>query len=240
MPLHEEIYQQLLNQINTGEYLPGDKIPGEIELCSQFSVSRQPIRQAVLRLVSEGYLQRKRRAGTFVTIPKLENKSIQFIASYHEEMAKKGLHPKTQVMQQKILRNDEVLCRKLEIPLDSKIFALTRLRIIPEGNRDIPQVLTSVYLPYDKYSFLLEYDFEEIPLYEALKEHRVFVSDVVREMEIRLLTARQSKFLDAGVHSPAHFITSCGRNQDGEMVEYAESYYPADRNKFIIRIHREE
>lgn len=60
--------------IEDGEWKPGDKIPSENELCDKFEVSRMTIRQAINNLVEQGYLYRKRGIGTFVQLPKVEQK----------------------------------------------------------------------------------------------------------------------------------------------------------------------
>lgn len=62
----EEICHSLRSQIESGKYRPGDQIPTEFDLVHQYDVSRSTVRQAIAVLEEEGYLSRRRRAGTFV------------------------------------------------------------------------------------------------------------------------------------------------------------------------------
>jgi DNA-binding LacI/PurR family transcriptional regulator len=73
---YEIVKQAILNQIQTGELSPGDKLPSEEEFMKQFNVSGITIRKALTELASEGHIIRIKRKGTFVNEPKsIENPS---------------------------------------------------------------------------------------------------------------------------------------------------------------------
>jgi len=63
---HREIYQQIHRAIVSGEYAVGQRIPTEAELGAAYSVSRPTISRALRDLEQQGYLLRRRGAGTFV------------------------------------------------------------------------------------------------------------------------------------------------------------------------------
>lgn len=67
VPLYSQIRQYILDQIASGVWPSEYQIPPERELAEQFSVSRITAKNAVLRLVNEGYLYRHRGKGTFVS-----------------------------------------------------------------------------------------------------------------------------------------------------------------------------
>jgi GntR family transcriptional regulator of arabinose operon len=67
IPLYMQVKDLIINQIKTGEFRSGDIIPAEVELCKMYDISRFPVRQAMLELVDEGYLERTRGKGTFVS-----------------------------------------------------------------------------------------------------------------------------------------------------------------------------
>ena len=56
----------LLDDVLSGEYRPGDRLPTEHELCRRFGISRTPVSRALSELAEEGVLVRQRRNGTFV------------------------------------------------------------------------------------------------------------------------------------------------------------------------------
>ena len=60
------IAAQLRRQIETGEFPPGDQLPGHRGLAAQFEVSLSTIREAVSMLVSDGLISTRAGRGTFV------------------------------------------------------------------------------------------------------------------------------------------------------------------------------
>ncbi len=63
----DEVFEQIKQQIISGQWIPGDKIPSELELAKMFEVSRVSIREAIHRLVGMGVLYVRRGEGTFVS-----------------------------------------------------------------------------------------------------------------------------------------------------------------------------
>ncbi|MEA5465534.1 GntR family transcriptional regulator [Leptothoe sp. PORK10 BA2] len=66
-PLHISISEQLRQQIESGDYLPGEKLPSEHQLMETFSVSRITVRRAVANLVHQGLAKSQQGKGVFVT-----------------------------------------------------------------------------------------------------------------------------------------------------------------------------
>jgi len=65
--ISDEVFEQMKDHIVSGEWAPGSKIPGELELVDLFKVSRVSVREAIHRLVGMGVLVIKRGEGTFVS-----------------------------------------------------------------------------------------------------------------------------------------------------------------------------
>lgn len=64
--LTSQVFEQLKDQIITGKWKPGYKIPSENELAEIFNVSRMTVREALQALVALDLLEKKRGRGTFV------------------------------------------------------------------------------------------------------------------------------------------------------------------------------
>jgi DNA-binding GntR family transcriptional regulator len=64
--LHDELTERLRTLITRGDLAPGEKVP-EKELCSQFGVSRTPLREALKVLASEGIVTLKPNRGAVVS-----------------------------------------------------------------------------------------------------------------------------------------------------------------------------
>jgi GntR family transcriptional repressor for pyruvate dehydrogenase complex len=64
--LADEVTRTLVSHIAAGSWRPGDRLPTEKALGSQFGVSRAVIREAISRLKSEGYVDTYQGRGAFV------------------------------------------------------------------------------------------------------------------------------------------------------------------------------
>ena len=62
----EEIFNILHKKIISGEFNPGDKLPSQDKLASQYAVSRNTIREAINRLMVMGLVSSKQGIGTVV------------------------------------------------------------------------------------------------------------------------------------------------------------------------------
>ncbi|MDR3437388.1 FadR/GntR family transcriptional regulator [Telmatospirillum sp.] len=63
---HEEILNQLGQDICSGRYNPGDVVPSEPVLCDQYRVSRIVVREVIKSLAAKGLLEVRRKTGTVV------------------------------------------------------------------------------------------------------------------------------------------------------------------------------
>ena len=64
--LVDEVFEQMKDQIVSGEWGPGEKILSENELSQVFNVSRATIRNSIQKLKAIGILTTKQGRGTFV------------------------------------------------------------------------------------------------------------------------------------------------------------------------------
>ncbi len=62
----ESVYRLLVERISMGVWPVGECLPTEFELASEFQCGRHTVSQAITRLVHEGMVERRRRAGTRV------------------------------------------------------------------------------------------------------------------------------------------------------------------------------
>lgn len=66
IPAYVRIIQELVHDIETNRYGPGDKLPTETELMRRFGVSRTTARTARAKLASRGLIEIRRPEGAFV------------------------------------------------------------------------------------------------------------------------------------------------------------------------------
>ena len=64
--LYRKVYDELLERIRNGIYLPGSKLPGDEELCEEFGVSAITLKKALEMLAESGHVKRVPGKGTYV------------------------------------------------------------------------------------------------------------------------------------------------------------------------------
>ena len=51
--LQEQLHDELLKQIKSGQYPPGHRIPSEMQLSAMYNISRVTVRNAIQQLVDD-------------------------------------------------------------------------------------------------------------------------------------------------------------------------------------------
>ncbi|WKL56055.1 histidine utilization repressor [Asticcacaulis sp. ZE23SCel15] len=76
LPLHVQIRRDLEDQIRSGVLMPGQKVAFEHELMTVYNCSRMTVNKAMSALSAAGLIERRKRAGTFVKLPRLDSTVI--------------------------------------------------------------------------------------------------------------------------------------------------------------------
>jgi DNA-binding GntR family transcriptional regulator len=66
IPQYRQLYEALRKQIIDGIYKPGDLLPSENDLCSQFGITRPTVRHALDALLNEGMIRKHQGKGSIV------------------------------------------------------------------------------------------------------------------------------------------------------------------------------
>ena len=66
IPLYLQLKNTLLNRIDNGELLPGERLESERDLAEKYGVNRQTVRSALNVLIEDGVLVKVPYKGTFV------------------------------------------------------------------------------------------------------------------------------------------------------------------------------
>lgn len=238
MAIYERIRENIMGRIRSGQLNEGDMIPTEMQLADQFGVSRPTVRRALDDLVNHGYLRRVKGTGTFVTKPKILQEYTKFIESYQAEMEKKNYSVKTVVIETSRIRADDLLSQKLQVKQGEQLSCLKRLRFLQPSMDDRPVLFTTVYIPTALFPELFKYNYEERSLYQVLDENGLFIRHAVREIEIQFSDLYVSRYLQIKEGSPVFLISTVSRLENEQVIEYSESVYPWDKNKFQIEIYK--
>lgn len=161
VPLHFQIEELLRELIQEDEYKKGKLLPTEVMLAAQLGTSRNTVRQAINKLVSEGLLIRKKGVGTVVAPTRVYTKVTNWF-SFTYEMKSRGLKVKTYEMKTDWVTPPIEVASFFKISQKIRVLKLERLR----GSAEIPFVYFISYFN-PKIHFADNEDFSS-PLYEIL------------------------------------------------------------------------
>ena len=88
--LHQRILSAVEEKILSGEWPPGYRIPSEHELKEQYQCSRMTVNKVLTQLAGAGLIERRRKAGSFVKLPRLQSAVLK-INEIKAEVAALGL-----------------------------------------------------------------------------------------------------------------------------------------------------
>ncbi len=138
-PAYKRIQSEIRNRIASAGLKPGDAVASERELAKTHKVSLMTARHALAGLEHEGIVERRLGAGTFVAVPKIHFNKLM---SYTEQMASRGLAPRSRVLVAKVIESDPEAAARLGLPAASRVVRIQRLRLTGEE----PFALETCYL----------------------------------------------------------------------------------------------
>lgn len=234
VPLHHQIKEAILRQLESGILHAGDRLPAEKELAESLGISQAPVKQAILELAREGYVQRSKGKGTFVRSPKIEE-SINFLTSFTESMQRKGIQPEMRIIALKSVTPPPEVALQLCLNEHELVIMLKRLFLL---NGQPATIITS-FLSQSRFPGLLQVNFTGQSLYRVLEQdYQVKLSRAENYLEVMPCTAADAVLLDIRVNSPTLVITGVSYDADQSPVEYARVLYRTDRFRFFIESHK--
>jgi GntR family transcriptional regulator len=236
IPLYYQLKKQILTLIQNTTIQEGDMLPPEKEFCSLLKVSRPTIRQAFTELVNEGYLNRYKGKGTFVSKSKVDDRFFSKLETFHDEMTAKGLTPHTKLIALKKLFGPLEANERLGISLDAPILYISRLRSVD----NIPLVYVETFLPYEQYEKLMEVDFNTTSLYDSLEKlYQTRVNRVRREIEAINAPRKEAELLHIARNKAISLVkTVAYSDKFSSPVEFSIARYRGDNNKFSVEVYR--
>lgn len=234
VPIYYQIESHIRDLIKKNQWQPGDAIPSEREFTETFEVSRMTVRQAIANLVNDGTLYRQKGKGTFVADQKIEQ-PLQGVTSFTEEMKKRGMVPKSELLSFSIIPADEEMAEKLNIDMAEKVYEIKRIRLA------------------DNKPIALEWTYISVQLVQGLTADKVIqslYSYIEQTMNIRIASANQVieadiagqdeiEYLHLSKGSPILLIHRNAFLENGQPFEWVKSVYRADRYKFVINMTRD-
>jgi GntR family transcriptional regulator len=209
----------------------GAAIPSERQLSVDLGVSRLTVRAALDDLVREGFLVRRRGAGTFVSEPKIAQELT--MTSFTEDMRRRGMVPASRTLDLRVVPAGARLGRILHVSPSERIVTARRLRLA-DGE---PMAIEDLHVREALVPGLTKRDLEEGSFYELLQgRYGIVVDGGLQTIEPTVTNEEESGDLGVPLHSPAFLFERVSQAANGEIVEYVRSLYRGDRYRLVTEL----
>ena len=212
----------------------GDAIPSERQLGIDLGVSRLTVRAALDELVREGYLVRRRGAGTFVAEPKVA-KGID-ISSFSDDMRARGLTPASRTIDLRVVPAGARLGRILHVSPSEPIVSVKRLRLA-DGE---PMAIELLHVRASLVPGLTARRPRGELVLRPARSSRYDLQIVggTQTVEPTVTNDEESAALGVPLHSPALLFERVTRAATGDVIEFTSSTYRGDRYRLVTELGR--
>jgi len=235
LPIYYQIKEKIKGWIINKEYNAGAKIPSENELAEMFNVSRLTVRQAISQLTQEGFLNRKRGEGTFVTDNEnlINSFSLEFSGFMNDLFYYQISKIQIKSVEINRLAPSKMIRDKLELDGDEKeVVQIKRIRFL----RDRLFTYTINYLPLEIGKRIVEKDLYEKPLLQILeRDLNIRFTEAVQTIEASFADQEVAEKLEISSGLPILFVQRIMYAQRRKPIEVFQSFYRGDLYKFIVR-----
>lgn len=230
--IYETIYKDLKQKIENDVFAYQELLPSENTLIQTYHCSRNTLRRAVGRLVTDGYVQTIQGKGVRNIYQPVAQTAFTIgeIESFRESATRNGHSPLTKVLLFTEFAVSETQSLHTGFPVGADIYYIQRLHYL-DG---IPLILNHNYFLKEAVPGLSP-EIAETSIYDYL-EHTLHMTIVnsKRIMTVEKITQIDEKYLklNAEVYNCMAVISSQTYNSDGVMFEYTQSRHRPDYFRF--------
>ena len=206
----------LRQRVLDGEWKPGDMIPSEAYLASNYGVALGTLRQALALLVEDGIVKREHGRGTFVSRG-LDSASMMRFFRFQSDNSNAAA-PQSNILQRRFRHPSLAEAKAFSLEASGQVMQLERLRSI-EGH---PCLLESIVLPLPMFGALADSntaDWDDLlyPMYQ--RRCGLVVQHAQDELRFSHLSARQASRLRLESGHPCVLVERQAFDIAGRCVE---------------------
>lgn len=227
----------LIDRITSGELPPGTLLPSELELCSQFDVSRITVRSALAQLEARGFVSRRPGIGTRVEQPREQPAFTHLGQSVDEVLLfTKGIP--VRVLGRTELTVEGELARRLELPQGQRF---VRFEVKRQKRGEPPVVYSRHYFPALLAPTAAHLQGLQVSIAQWLAErHGDQVQAIRQQIAAVTLGKADAEQLEVRPRSPALRSTRWYMGREHPLLLASVSLFPGEQYTFESTLRRSE
>jgi GntR family transcriptional regulator len=228
------VAQRLMQDITGGRYPVGSLLPTELELCTQFGVSRHTVREAVRRLQERGLVTRRRGIGTSVKANRVQTRYIQSSMEI-SDLPRYVEDTRLVTTESEDLIADGPLADLLKCPSGQRWVKVTGHRYAGKGK--LPMALTDIYINAAYAGVRKLIGSIKVPVYALIeKQYGLTIREVQQEIRATIIGAVNAKRLSVKPGSAGLVVTRRYLGDNDQTIEVAVNLHPADRFSYSMSL----
>ncbi len=229
VPLYFQVAQQLERAISDGRLTPGSRVPNELDLADQLSLSRPTMRRAMEYLVDKGLVVRQRGVGTRVVSPTVRR--TLDMSSLFDDLDSSGQRPITRVLSNSVVGASVDVAKALSVEPGTPVAEVVRLRSALEQ----PIAHMTNYLPLGRLALETE-DLERTGLYDLLRRAGIQLHSATQVIGARTASAAEGRLLGERRGAALLTMQRTAYDDHGSIVEFGSHLYAAARYTFQMSL----
>ncbi|MDO4909715.1 MAG: trehalose operon repressor [Corynebacterium sp.] len=223
---YEDIYADLKEKIETGEFRTGSILSSEHKLVAEYVCSRNTVRRALALLAAQGYVQAKQGVGVRVIYqkPNQTTFAVGGIESFAESAARNGKEASTQLLKYEHIVADERVADLTGFAEGTKLLYLMRLRFLENE----PLIIDHNYFDESAIPGITQ-DIALHSVYSYIeKELEVKISTSKRVLTVEHSTCQDRDNMNMGTYDCVAVISGQVYDDNGNQIEYTQSRHRPD------------
>lgn len=238
IPRHLQITQKIRQDIQSGIYSLGSRLPTEEVLCTVFSTSRPTLRQALTTLANEGLIMRRPKTGSTVVASQPQVVLSHSVNSVNELLDYPGVMVR-QILDTSYIKTDIELAQEIHCPVHMEWFRIRTLRF--QNNSPIPLCLTTYYI-LPKYAGVIKHKkFLTIPISEQIVD---MFDEVIERAKVEIysqkIPAQYTHDLGVDQQTSALVVMRSYLGKNQSPFQITTSHHPDDRYRYSFELIREQ
>jgi GntR family transcriptional regulator, phosphonate transport system regulatory protein len=228
--LWRRIADDLERAIAGGEFVAGEKLPGETEIAARFAVNRHTVRRAIAELAGRGLVRAARGSGTFVEGGRLAY-PISARTRFSEIVGTAGREAGGRLVASRLEPADRTIARRLKLPKGTPVVRLDAIR----SASGVPLCLGTTWLPAARAP-------DAAKIYASTRSiTRMLTASGIRDyrrhstrVTAAVADAVEAARLDLAPGRPLLVVESVDVTPDGEPIVTSTARFAADRVELMM------
>jgi GntR family transcriptional regulator len=235
-PLYLQLRDIIVDLIDSGEFSPGDTLPGERALAEMYDISRVTVRKCIASLVDEGYVERRQGKETTVAQKKVVHNLGPLLGIVEELLNNEGFKATVNVIHKGFEAPTSTVRKFLRLGDSNKSQVYAFSRVLEKNGK--PLAINHSYVPYDIGKIVDSLDLSKDKVFAYLENCGYNLSYGEQEITSSLCTREESTYLKYDAGRPVLVIRRTTYLENGFPILYEKTIYRGDEYQYNIRLQR--